>query len=128
MKDGLLLVLRMYCGYDAKMIAEATGIALARYKRIEAGDEEPDDSDIEKIAAVFGVSAAYLKGEDNFSDGLMLRQNIEELVFASDEMREQAKLRVTELSDLEKKLILLVRSADNSEQALLDAINTVLGI
>ncbi len=128
MKDGLLRVLRMYCGYDEKMISESTGIPLAKYKRIEAGDEEPDDAYIEKIAAVFGVSAGYLKGEEDFSDGLMLRQNVEDFVFASDEMKEQARLRVTELSDLEKKLILLARCADNSEQALLDAINTVLGI
>lgn len=127
MTDGLLRVLRMYCGYDEKMIAEATGIALARYKRIEVGDEEADDKEIEKIAAVFGVSIGYLKGEEGIADGLLLRQTVEDLVFASDEMKGQAKLRVTELSDLEKKLILLVRCADNSEQALLDAINTVLG-
>ncbi|MBR3589161.1 MAG: hypothetical protein IKL16_06315, partial [Clostridia bacterium] len=73
------------------------------------------------------VSIGYLKGEEGIADGLLLRQTVEDLVFASDEMKGQAKLRVTELSDLEKKLILLVRCADNSEQALLDAINTVLG-
>lgn len=128
MKEGLLRVLRMYCGYDEKTVAECAGIALLRYKRIEIGEEEPTDSDIAKFAAIYGVSEAYLKGEDNISDSLILRQPVENIVFPTDEMKEQAKLRVTELSDLEKKLVLLIRCADNSEQALIDAINTVLNI
>ena len=126
MTDGILRVLRMYCDYDLKTLSEATGIAVQRLKRIEAGEEDASDEDIRKIASVFGVSADFLNGDERIDNGLLLRQPLEDVVFASEEEKEAAKLRVTELSDLEKKLILLIRCSENAEQALTDAINSVM--
>lgn len=126
MTKGLIRVLRLYCGFDAETISEVTGIALAKYKRIEAGEEIPSDKDIEKLASVFGVSEKFLRGDEDVADFFAFRQQIDENLFATEEQREQMKLRITELTPLEKKLILLIRCSENSEETILKTIENVI--
>lgn len=126
MIDGLIKAFRMYCRIDTKTAAEATGIALYRYKKLEAGEAIPSDKELEKIAALFGVNEDILNGNIDENDFFGLRQPIDENLFASEDLRAQMKLRITDLTPEEKKLILLIRCCDNSDAVIHDAICRVL--
>ncbi len=116
MKNGLIKVLRMYSSADAETVAATAGIPLARYKRIENEEEMPTESELERIAAVFGISTDFFS--DDFPDRFVLRQTLDETVFVTEELREQMKLRMTELSPLEKQLVMFIRRTDNRDETL----------
>ncbi len=126
MTKGLIRVLRRYSSVDEKTVAEALGISLARYKKIEIGEEEPTPDEIQKLAVIFGITPEFLTGESEPEQLFALNQTFEESVLQSEELREAVKLRVTDLSLEEKKLIMMIRGAENSAKAVADAIEAVL--
>ena len=115
---GMVKVLRMYMGAAAEVIADAAGISIARYIDIENGYTEPASAEITKLAAVFGMDEDVLTGKSDIGKELMFRQPLDESVFATEELREMMKLRMTELSDAEKRLILLIRASEDSSVLL----------
>ena len=124
---GMIKVLRMYMGTAAEVIADVTGITLTRYVDIENGDIEPDAAELTKLAAVFGMDEDVLTGKTGIGEALMFRQPIDESVFADEDMREMMKLRMTDLSPAEKKLILLIRASENSSVLLEKAMEALSG-
>ena len=128
MTMGLIRMLRRYSSVDEKTLAEALGISLVRYKKIEAGEEEPTSQEIEKLAVIFGVTPGFLSGEAEAEQLFALQQTFEEGILQSEELREAVKLRVTDLSLEEKKLIMMIRGAENSAKAVADAIEAVLKV
>ena len=125
---GLIRMLRRYSSVDEKTVAEALGISLVRYKKIESGEEEPASQEIEKLAVIFGVTPEFLSGEAEAEQLFALQQTFEEGILQSEELREAVKLRVTDLSLEEKKLIMMIRGAENSAKAVADAIEAVLKV
>lgn len=55
--------LRDFHGESQTKVAEVLGVAKRTILRWEAGEQDPNLSDLRKIAAHFGVSVAYLIGE-----------------------------------------------------------------
>lgn len=119
-------IFRLYCELTPEMIAEVTGIPLSRYKKIEIGEIEPTEKDAEKLAKLFNVDVNDLLSGITDSSKYAVRQDIDDNLFVSDEIKQSVKLTITELSPKEKKLILLIRNSDNSEINLDEAINMIL--
>lgn len=119
-------IFRLYCELTPEMISEVTGIPLSRYKKIELGEIEPSEKDAEKLAKLFNVDVNDLLYGITDSSKYSVRQEIDDNLFVSEEIKQNVKLTITELSPKEKKLILLIRNSDNSEINLDDAINTIL--
>lgn len=117
---------RLYCELTAEMVAEVTGIPLSRYKKIELGEIEPSEKDAEKLAKLFNVDVTELLHGITDLSKYSVRQEIDDSLFATEETKQMVKLKITELSPKEKKLILLIRNSDNSEICLDDAINMIL--
>jgi transcriptional regulator with XRE-family HTH domain len=55
--------LREFHGVTRRTLAEVLDVADRTILRWEAGEQDPNLSDLRKIAAHFGVSVAYLVGE-----------------------------------------------------------------
>ncbi len=119
-------IFRLYCELTAETVSEVTGIPLSRYKKIELGEIEPSEKDAEKLAKLFNVDVSLLLDGITDSAKYSVRQEIDDGWFATEEMKQMVKLKITDLSPKEKKLILLIRNSDNSETNLDDAINMVL--
>lgn len=119
-------IFRLYCELTPEMISEVTGIPLSRYKKIELGEIEPSEKDAEKLAKLFNVEVNDLLYGITDSSKYSVRQEIDENLFVSEEMKQNVKLTITELSPKEKKLLLLIRNSDNSEINLDEAINLIL--
>lgn len=117
---------RLYCELSAEMVADVTGIPLSRYKKIELGEVEPSASDAEKLAKLFNVEVSELLNGITDLSRYSVRQDIDNNVFMTDEMREMAKIKITDLSPDEKRLILLIRGSDNSINCLDEATRLVL--
>ncbi len=126
MTTGLIRMLRRYISVDEKTVAEALGISMVRYKKLEAGEEDPTPQEIEKLAVIFSVTPEFLTGESDPDHFFSLNQTFEESILQSEELREAVKLRVTDLSVEEKKLIMMIRGAENSAKAIADATEAVL--
>ena len=122
---GLLKVLRMYMGMDAEMIADTIGMTLERYIDIENGDLEPDASELKKLSSVFCMDEDVLTGESSISNTFVLSQPLDASLFATEEQREMMKLRMTDLSPEEKRLILLIRASENRPE-LMEKITDIL--
>lgn len=114
MKKGMVKVLRMYMGAEAETVASAAGIPFMRYLDIENCDAEPDESELGKLSAVFGLEEDVFTGEREIDCGFAFRQPLEENVFVSEELREKMRILMTDLTEDEKRLILLIRSAEDS--------------
>lgn len=117
---------RLYCELTVEAVAEVTGIPLSRYKKIELGEIEPSEKDAESLAKLFNVEVADLLHGITDLSKYSVRQEIDDDFFATEEIKQMVKLKITELSPKEKKLILLIRNSDNSESDLDDAINMIL--
>ena len=131
-KTGVIMVhesiriFRLYCELTPEMISEATGIPVSRYKKIELGEIEPSEKDVEKLAKLFNIEVDDLLGGITDSAKYLIRQSVDDNIFVSEEMKNDIKLLVTNLSPKEKRLILLIRGSDNSEENLDNAINMIL--
>lgn len=125
MKKGMVKVLRMYMGAEAETIASAVGIPIMRYLDIENCDAEPDESEISKLAVGFGLEEAVFTGEVEIGIDFAFRQPLEENVFVSEELREKMRIRMTDLTEDEKRLILLIRSAEDSTDLMKRVTDTV---
>jgi len=119
-------IFRLYCELTVEMVAEVTGIPLSRYKKIELGEIEPSEKDAEKLARLFNVDVDNLLNGITDLSKYSVRQEIDDGLFATEEIKQMVKLKITELSPKEKKLILLIRNSDSSESDLDDAINMIL--
>ena len=110
----MIKVLRLYMGADAETVALATGMSTTHYTDIENGYAEPTEAEYQKLSAVFGLDEDYITGKREIPESFIVRQPMEDSVFVTEELREKMKLCMTDLSPDEKKLILLIRSADDS--------------
>lgn len=119
-------IFRLYCELTPEMISEVTGIPVSRYKKIELGEIEPSEKDAEKLAKLFNVDVDDLLGGITDSSKYLVRQDIDDNVFVSEELKNEIKLLITNLSPKEKRLILLIRNSDSSEENLDEAINMML--
>lgn len=119
-------IFRLYCGLTPEMISDVTGIPVSRYKKIELGEIEPSEKDAGKLAKLFNVDVTDLLEGITDSSKYLVRQEIDDSLFATEEIKQMVKLKITELSPKEKKLILLIRNSDSSESDLDDAINMIL--
>lgn len=117
---------RLYCELSAEMVSEVTGVPLSRYKKIELGEIEPSERDAEKLAKLFNVEVSELLNGITDLSIYSVRQEIDENMFMTDEMREMVKIKITDLSPDEKRLILLIRNSDNSAICLDEAIRMVM--
>lgn len=115
MTNENIRICRLYCGLSYETAAEAVGIAVDRYKNIETGKAEPTETELEKIAKIYNVYSASLQNDFNEGENFRLKQDVDTNLFASEELREAVRLNVTALSAMEKKLIMLLRSKENSE-------------
>lgn len=131
-KTGVIMVhesiriFRLYCEFTPEMISEATGIPVSRYKKIEIGEIEPSEKDAEKLAKLFNIEVEELLCGITDSAKYLIRQSVDDNIFVSEEMKNDIKLLVTNLSPKEKRLILLIRGSDNSEENLDNEINMIL--
>lgn len=119
-------IFRLYCELTPEMISEVTGIPVSRYKKIELGEIEPSEKDTEKLAKLFNVEVEDLLHGITDSSKYLVRQEIDDNVFVSEALKNEIKLMITNLSPKEKRLILLIRNSDNSEENLDEAINMML--
>lgn len=119
-------IFRLYCGLSAETISEVTGIPLSRYKKIELGEIEPNEKETEKLAKLFNIETEDLLGGITDMSKFAIRQEIDDNLFASEEIKQSMRMMITELSAQEKKLILLIRNSDDSEKNLAEAINMLL--
>lgn len=119
-------IFRLYCELTPEMISEVTGIPVSRYKKIELGEIEPSENDAEKLAKLFNVEVDDLLSGITNSSKYLVRQDIDDNLFVSEELKNDIKLLITNLSAKEKRLILLIRNSDNSEENLNEAINMIL--
>ncbi|MBR3868327.1 MAG: helix-turn-helix transcriptional regulator [Clostridia bacterium] len=119
-------IFRLYCELTPEMVSEVTGIPLSRYKKIELGEIEPSEKDAEKLAKLFNVEVNDLLYGITDSSKYSVRQEIDDGLFATEEIKQMVKLKITDLSPKEKKLILLIRNSDNSESNFDEAINIIL--
>jgi transcriptional regulator with XRE-family HTH domain len=61
---------RAYAGHEQKEVAEALGISVQTYKRIEAGQRDLTDEEAQRLAAKCTVPAAFMQsGFDRLFDG-----------------------------------------------------------
>lgn len=119
-------IFRLYCEFTPEMISEVTGIPLSRYKKIELGEVEPSEKETEKLAKIFNVEVEDLLNGITESSKYLVRQDVDDNIFMSEEMKQNMKITVTDLSIKEKRLILLIRNSDDSETNLDEAINMIL--
>lgn len=117
---------RLYCELSAEMVADVTGIPLSRYNKIELGEIEPSESEAEKLAGLFNVKPSELLNGIGDISVYSVRQTIDDNLFMTEEMKEAVKIKITDLSPEEKRLILLIRNSANSESCLDEAIRIVL--
>lgn len=54
-------------------IAKAVGVTSAAYSRWENGERTPNEAAVQKLAAFFGVSPAYLRYGDSQASGVLDR-------------------------------------------------------
>lgn len=117
---------RLYCELTPEMIASVTGIPVSRYKKIELGKIEPDAKEIAALARIFNVEEKDLMGGLTNSSKYIIRQNFDDNIFVSDEIKEKVKITITDLTSKEKELILLIRNSDNNEANLDELIKIIL--
>lgn len=117
---------RLYCELTPEMISSVTGIPLARYKKIELGKVEPDEKERAKLAKIFNIDEKELDGGLIESSRYVIRQNFDDNIFVSEEIKERVKITITDLTQKEKELILLIRNSDNNEANIEELIQIIL--
>ena len=117
---------RLYCELTPEMISSVTGIPLARYKKIELGTVEPDENERAKLAKIFNIDEKELESGLIESAKYVMRQNFDDNMFISEEIKERAKITITDLTQKEKELILLIRNSDNNEANIEELIQIIL--
>ena len=117
---------RLYCELTPEMIASVTGIPVSRYKKIETGKVEPDEKEIAALARIFNIDEKDLAGGLTNSSKYIIRQNFDDNIFVSDEIKEKVKIAITDLTSKEKELILLIRNSDNNEANLDELMKIIL--
>ena len=117
---------RLYCELTPEMISSITGIPLARYKKIELGKVEPDENEMAKLAKIFNIDIKELEGGLIESAKYVMRQNFDDNMFISEEIKERVKITITDLTQKEKELILLIRNSDNNEANIEELIQIIL--
>lgn len=108
------------------MISSVTGIPLARYKKIELGTVEPDENERAKLAKIFNIDEKELESGLIESAKYVIRQNFDDNMFITDEIKECVKIAITDLTQKEKELILLIRNSDNNEANIEELIQIIL--
>lgn len=117
---------RLYCELTPEMIASVTGIPLARYKKIELGKVDPDENERAKLAKIFNIDEKELESGLIESTKYVIRQNFDDNMFVSEEIRERVRITITDLTQKEKELILLIRNSDNNEANIEELIQIIL--
>ena len=117
---------RLYCELTPEMISSVTGIPLARYKKIELGTVEPDENERAKLAKIFNIDEKELESGLIESAKYVIRQNFDDNMFITDEIKECVKIAITDLTQKEKELILLIRNSDNNEANIEELIQIIL--
>lgn len=117
---------RLYCELTPEMISSVTGIPLARYKKIELGKVEPDENERAKLAKIFNIDEKEIEGGLIESAKYVIRQNFDDTMFISEEIKERVKITITELTQKEKELILLIRNSDDNEANIEELIQIIL--
>lgn len=117
---------RLYCELTPEMIASVTGIPLARYKKIELGKVDPDENERAKLAKIFNIDEKELESGLIESAKYVIRQNFDDNMFVSEEIRERVRITITDLTQKEKELILLIRNSDNNEANIEELIQIIL--
>ena len=117
---------RLYCELTPEMISSITGIPLARYKKIELGKVDPDENEMAKLAKIFNIDVKELEGGLIESAKYVMRQNFDDNMFVSEEIKERVKITITDLTQKEKELILLIRNSDDNEANIEELIQIIL--
>lgn len=117
---------RLYCELTPEMISSVTGIPLARYKKIELGKVEPNENERAKLAKIFNIDEKEIEGGLIESAKYVIRQNFDDNMFVSEEIKERVKITITELTQKEKELILLIRNSDDNEANIEELIQIIL--
>lgn len=94
--------LRLYCGLLQKELAEKLGVETRQISRLETGYNEPNLSQLIKIADFFEVSVDYLLGRESEDGRIFTSRNPD--AADSDERRLFAAFR--KMNDEQKKYYL----------------------
>ncbi len=114
MVNEFLRIFRRYCELSQEAVASAARISLEKYKQYEYGLDEPDKETMKRLLLVLGLpdSIEDLEfGTYDKSFEIFAPKKIDANMFKSTERCRQARLLINLLSEKEKQLVLLYRTA-----------------
>jgi transcriptional regulator with XRE-family HTH domain len=123
--------LRKSHGYKQQWIADQVGVELRTYQFWQAGDFAPEQENLEKLAALFGVTPKYiLKGEtpellsDRRDQLDRIEAKLDQLLAPGGNVRERLaeveEIQETERADLLARVLEVAQQLDDMQTTMLE--------
>lgn len=109
-------IFRLYCQFSIEEVAAVTKIRKKRLLEIETGAAEPTDAEVEKLASLYNVTPQRMRGSLSDTFSTIIREPNDYSFYKSEAERELMKETIISLSDAERNIIMMLRTADNKNE------------
>ena len=118
MKNDDLRILRMYCNLDAEEIAKLASVPLERYLRFENGEDALTEAEEKKLSSIFNLKDNKIENTIDKTDKFNVNQELESYLFPEQGVTDFSKVQLTDLSPVEKRLILTLRQCKHKNNVV----------
>ncbi|MBR5233434.1 MAG: helix-turn-helix transcriptional regulator [Clostridia bacterium] len=109
-------IFRLYCQFSIEEVAAVTKIRKKRLLEIETGAAEPTDAEVEKLSSLYNVTPQRMRGSLSDTFSTIIREPNDYSFYKSEAERELMKETIISLSDAERNIIMMLRTADNKNE------------